>query len=62
MVRYHDKKEIYFLLLIHEIKEERIPKKGRNTSIYLNSPLSMIIIGTWEDLTETTLSLVTMRS
>jgi len=29
MVRYHDKKEIYFLSTIHEIKNERTPKRGR---------------------------------
>ena len=30
MVRYHNKNQIYFLLTIHEIKEERIPKRGHD--------------------------------
>ena len=30
MVRYKDKKEIYFLSRIHEIKMERLPKRGRD--------------------------------
>ena len=29
LVRYKDKKEIYFLSLIHGIKIERVPKRGR---------------------------------
>ena len=30
MVRYKDKKEIYFLSTIHEIKMEKLPKRGRD--------------------------------
>ena len=29
LVKYKDKKEIYFLSLIHGIKIERVPKRGR---------------------------------
>ena len=30
MVRYKDKKEIYFLSTIHEIKVEKLPKRGHD--------------------------------
>ena len=30
MVRYKDKKEIYFLSAIHETKMEKLPKRGRD--------------------------------
>ena len=30
MVRYKNKKEIYFLLTIHEKKMEKLPKRGRD--------------------------------
>ena len=30
MVRYRDKKDIFFLSTIHDMQTERMPKRGRN--------------------------------
>ena len=40
LVRYKDKKEIYFLSLIHGIEIERVPKRGREETVA--SKLSLV--------------------